>query len=214
VSDGDEEQVDVAYTGDGEDQMDPEAPTASEESAEPGDPVESEEPDETAGIGGDVESMEPDEILEGPGDADDPFAELAAEMREDAAVDGEEVTIGGEASDAASPFDELDADVDDVDPDELFEEMFVEQEAGGIDAESVWDALEESDEEPEEADAEGDEHVVSAREFCAQCEHAAEPPEIRCTYEGSEIVEFADKNTVRVRNCPIVARRNQLGDME
>ncbi|MFB6295537.1 MAG: hypothetical protein ABEH66_01690 [Halobacteriales archaeon] len=203
MSDDDEEEsVDVAYTGDGEDQTDPEPPTESEDTAELGEPAESGEPDETTGIEG--ESMEPDEILDDPADADDPFAELAAEMGEDAEFDG----------DAASAFDELDADVDDVDPDELFEEMFVEQEAGGIDAESVWDALEEADEEPQETDAGGDEHVVSAREFCADCEYAAEPPEVRCTYEGSEIVEFVDNDTVRVRNCPVVARRNRLGDAE
>lgn len=120
----------------------------------------------------------------------------------------------GSASDPASPFDELATDVGgsgsaDVDFDGLFEEMSTE--ADGIDADSVWEELEGGIDEEE---ASGEEHVVPTRAFCAQCDHVADPPDVRCTYEGSEIVEFIDKDNVRVRNCPIVAQRREVSEME
>jgi hypothetical protein len=34
---------------------------------------------------------------------------------------------------------------------------------------------------------------------------------VRCTHQGSEIV---DRNTVQVRGYPIVARRQQIGEMD
>jgi len=222
VSD-DDESVDVAYTGDKEERTGSKEQTDPEERIEPESPTDPDGPDEAAGSGdgGDSGSTEPDETSQESADPDDPFAELAGEIEGDAGFDEEAFAVGREGSDDASPFDELQADTNDVDPDELFEEMFVEQEAGDLDTESVWETLEGTEREGGKQDggglegetSEGDEHVVSAREFCADCEHAAEPPEVRCTYEGSEIVEFVDKNTVRVRNCPIVARRNKLGEM-
>jgi hypothetical protein len=166
-----------------------------------------------------------DERSEDPPDpgTEDPFEQLASEIDREAAFgddagedgsefDEEAFSIGGGASDAggASPFDELDSDVEDVDLEELFEEQFTEGESGEFDSEAVWDRIDETDTGEEEETA-ADEHVVSARNFCAQCEHAAEPPEVHCTYEGSQIVEFVDKSNVRVRNCPIVAQRRQIG---
>jgi hypothetical protein len=37
---------------------------------------------------------------------------------------------------------------------------------------------------------------------------------VRCTYEGSEIVEFVDGDTVRVPGCSIVARGQEVGEMD
>jgi len=120
------------------------------------------------------------------------------------------------ASELDSPFEELQSDVggagsEDVDFDGLFAEMFTEEETGEIDADSVWEELEGG---IDEGEASGEEHVVPTRAFCAQCDHVTDPPDVRCTYEGSEIVEFIDKNNVRVRNCPIVARRREVSEME
>lgn len=158
---------------------------------------------------------------------EDPFEQLASEIDregafgegEDSETDGvgfdeEAFSIGGVTSQSGgdSPFDAFDSDVEDVDLDELFEEKFIEGEAGELDSEAVWDRLDETEAREEETAAE--EHVVPARGFCAQCEHAAEPPEVHCTYEGSEIVEFIDTDMVRVHNCPIVEQRRQLGEMD
>jgi hypothetical protein len=143
-------------------------------------------------------------------------------------------------SDDPSPFDELasevGADSGDADFDRLFEEMFTEAGTEEMDADSVWEELEDTDGESartgsddtdtdsvwgaleetatEDRDLDGEDSVVPTQSFCAQCEHVADPPEVRCTYEGSEIVEFVDEDHVRVRNCPIVARREGISEME
>jgi hypothetical protein len=122
----------------------------------------------------------------------------------------------GPGTDAASPFDELESDVGDagsadVDFDRLFEEMSAESETEGIDEEWVWDELEGGS--PGGAGS-GEEHIVPTRAFCAQCEHVADPPEVQCTYEGSEIIELVDKDNVRVRGCPIVEQRQLISEME
>jgi hypothetical protein len=122
----------------------------------------------------------------------------------------------GPGTDAASPFDELESDVGDagsadVDFDRLFEEMSAESETEGIDEEWVWDELEGGS--PGGAGS-GEEHIVPTRAFCAQCEHVADPPEVQCTYEGSEIIELVDKDNVRVRGCPIVEQRQRISEME
>lgn len=51
---------------------------------------------------------------------------------------------------------------------------------------------------------------VSKHDYCEGCEYFSEAPEIRCTHEGTEILEFVDMDHVRVSNCPIVAERKGL----
>lgn len=106
---------------------------------------------------------------------------------------------GGEESDADDPFAEV-----------AFEEL------GET---NVWDAIEadrcagaEIDHAPPSVDA--NTTVVSKREFCEQCHHFAEPPEARCTHDGTDIREFVDRTRVRVSNCPIVEQRGLSTDME
>jgi hypothetical protein len=141
--------------------------------------------------------------------SDDETSKVRSEDRDSGVDDAE--------SGATSPFDELASEVgsdpDDIDVDRLFEEMFTEGETEEIDAEWIWDELEETS-VAEGRDSDGEEHIVPTWAFCAQCEHVADPPEVRCTYNGSEIVEFVDEERVRVRNCPIVARREQISEME
>lgn len=105
------------------------------------------------------------------------------------------------------------------DPEEAFSEETFEE----VDRDELWEELEEespSDEDTEpvtedepstgptvEEAGDGETHVVPKRSFCQSCEYLTDPPEFRCTAEGSEIVAFVDTDTVRVRNCPIVAQR-------
>ncbi|MFT4944984.1 MAG: hypothetical protein ACI9K3_000922 [Halovenus sp.] len=53
---------------------------------------------------------------------------------------------------------------------------------------------------------------VSKHAYCENCRFLSEAPEIHCTHEGTEIVEFIDMETVRLSNCPIVAERAGLDD--
>jgi hypothetical protein len=177
--------------------------------------VSDEDSGEGAGASRNAENGE--DVVSGndEGREDDPFADLDTSFE---GIDSPGENTGDQAfgrdgpGDSGSPFDELDADVEGVDIDELFEEMSTETATEGIDTGSVWSAIEGEGTEPEETS--GEEHVVPTRTFCAQCEHVADPPAVECTYEGSEIVEFVDRDHVRVSNCPIVEQRRHVSDVE
>lgn len=136
--------------------------------------------------------------------------------------------------DGSDPFEEL-ADIEGEDIENPFAELAAEagnSEAGGAgvfdeagapgmegdDFESLWAQLEEGASDPDagtvdvEEDASVD--VVSKRSFCERCQYFSEPPEVRCTHEGTEILEFVDSETVRLKNCPIVAGRRRSGKLE
>ncbi len=133
-----------------------------------------------------------------PNDA--PLGELAREMRERGG--------GGRDSDG-------DGGGDGVDWDGLFESV----ETPEVDAESVWEALSDDADDPavargvgvgtdpEAVEASGGrgvpEHVVPKRSYCQQCPHFSDPPEVACTREGTAIVEVADADRFRVRDCPV-----------
>lgn len=48
------------------------------------------------------------------------------------------------------------------------------------------------------------EFVVPKDDYCEQCPHYRDPPDVGCSNEGTEIVEFEDMVHVRIRNCPVV----------
>lgn len=100
--------------------------------------------------------------------------------------------------------------------DEPADEFFQAESYDDVDADELWDALEEDDETLDGVEAgEGpDEHVVPKRAYCEGCEHFSEPPEVHCNHAGTAIVEYVDLDHVRVRNCPIVAKRRALGDRD
>lgn len=97
--------------------------------------------------------------------------------------------------------------------DALFDEMDVRS----VDEETLWTSLTEpnaddaarvgtgasAEESREDASGHGD-HVVPKAEFCEQCPHLADPPELACDHDGTEIVEVTDADRFRVRNCPMV----------
>ncbi|WP_135304088.1 hypothetical protein [Haloarcula amylovorans] len=93
------------------------------------------------------------------------------------------------------------------------ESVFEAVDVGSVDADEVWASLAEDD---------GDQSTagvtryadVSKHRYCEQCEHFAGPPEVRCTREDTEIVEFLDMETVRLVDCPVVAEQRRLGNEE
>ncbi|MFB6170810.1 MAG: hypothetical protein ABEJ06_06640 [Haloarculaceae archaeon] len=113
------------------------------------------------------------------------------------------------------PYDEL-ADIDagtDRDPFEVLaeEEGFSEQ-GSDIDEDAVWDQLtEDTDRVPPEAVGDA---VVPKSRFCQQCEYFSAPPEVGCGHTGTEIAELVDADRFRVVDCPVVARRREIGEFE
>ena len=87
-----------------------------------------------------------------------------------------------------------------------------------IDAEDLWSTLEASRAGPGDVVAgdEPDEYIVPKRSYCESCprEAFAEPPAVGCSHPGTTIVEFVDSDHLRVRNCPVVAERRALGEVD
>lgn len=172
-----------------------------------------------------------DEAVAGPEESDaqpgrlpdDPFDRSEGDAGPDPEASGADREESGdiETSDSAdpatpTPTDDPFASFGDVadgqgqdesdDPFAAFEPAGVE----GADPDAVWESL-------ASAGATGavdtDERVfseVSKHRFCERCEHFSGPPDVRCTYEGAAIVEFLDMETVRLVDCPVVARQREL----
>lgn len=90
------------------------------------------------------------------------------------------------------------------------ESVFESVDVESIDADEVWESLDES---PSTATVEASRYVeVSKHRFCEQCEFFASPPNAHCTHEEAEIIEYLDMETVRLLNCPVVAEQRELED--
>lgn len=92
------------------------------------------------------------------------------------------------------------------------EGVFERQEVGDIDPDEVWETLAAAERAGDEAGRRYAE--VSKHTYCENCEWFSAPPEVSCTHEGTEIVEFLDMETVRLLNCPVVEERRALRNEE
>lgn len=93
--------------------------------------------------------------------------------------------------------------------DDAFESVDVEQ----VDPDLVWQELTSAESRGSVGEAQKRTYAeVSKHSYCEQCEHFSEPPDVHCTHEGTEIVEFLDMETVRLVDCPIVTAREKLED--
>jgi hypothetical protein len=140
---------------------------------------------------------------------------------DDAGAGGdEEDDVSERKIDAQEAFPARDEDVDDffddlegveADPFEAPGSAFQRIDVEDIDADELWERLQRAqDGESVDDAAERTKRVVSKHEYCETCEHFSEPPQVRCSHEGTDIVEFTDIEHVMVLDCPIVANREEL----
>jgi hypothetical protein len=123
--------------------------------------------------------------------------------------DGPSVTRGAGESEQEL-FEEIDVDVGSVDADAVWESVLADEDDAGATDPAGKTATPEGTTEASDtgvgtADGDSDETVVAKRQYCQSCDFFTAPPEVACTYEGSEIVEIVDSSRFRVRNCPVVA---------
>lgn len=118
------------------------------------------------------------------------------------------------SGDRRGPLADLAEDVDarrDRSGEDVFEAAFAEQSFEEVDDDTVW--ADDGDDESkfgavgEVIEAGERTYVVSKRNFCERCRHFSDPPDVRCTHEGTEIREFVDMDHVRLYSCPIVEER-------
>ena len=164
-----------------------------------------------------IDDGEPDQESDG-----EPFTAVGedtapGEETSPAEADAERGSAGepSSAEGDADPFAGLGRDERTGDPfDGLSGERVDAGEAGQPDSD-MWEDLSRSDVEPE-TETHGQRRFaeVSKHTYCERCEYFSEPPEIACSHEGTDIIEFTDFETVRVADCPIVAEREELADIE
>lgn len=132
----------------------------------------------------------------------------------------------GAEGDGAAPLDDLaerirsrrdgepgGAPADAADPGAVFRVESYE----AVDADDLWGALDATPDAPRAEAGDGPaEHVVPKRSYCQRCPKGAfsPPPDVHCTHPGTTILEFADIDHVRVRNCPVAAEREAIGQEE
>lgn len=150
----------------------------------------------------------------GDGDPTDTGVSAGRQESEAEASGAEPGTPGVPDDDPADLVDEGERTAGDS-PFDAAEELFEEMEIDEIDRDTIWDRL--TDARSEGSVADRIDNVVtevSKHKFCEQCEHFSEPPDVACNHDGTQILEFVDMDTVRVRDCPVVEERSEIGTEE
>ena len=148
-----------------------------------------------AGHKAEVDNEEPE-----PADAATARADVGADV-----VEQEEPSI--DTGDPDDPFAGVGGRAGDPFEDDVFEEMNVAE----MDPDEVWDSIAQAQEAGSVSErAERTYAEVSKHRYCEQCEFFSDPPDVSCSHDGTEILEFLDQETVRVVDCPVVAERKEL----
>lgn len=134
--------------------------------------------------------------------------------RDDAGSEDRDTESGHQAADAYGIGDPFGDDPPrDGDPFESGTSVFDAMDVEELDPDEVWEDIDSAESRGPVGKTTGPAHAdVPKSHYCEQCEYFSEPPEVGCTHDGTEIVEFVDMETVRVVDCPIVAERQELED--
>lgn len=104
------------------------------------------------------------------------------------------------------PLADLAADVGSRSEEELdaiFEDAFTEMEVEDVDPDEVWEELD-SESSTRERSGEGEQEVrTQSKSVCHGCEYFGEPPSMHCNHEGTEIRRVIDADTYEVVDCPM-----------
>jgi hypothetical protein len=181
----------------------------------------------------DTQSVPPDEAAADDGEADDAAddtttAEEDSTPIEDVSPDGDAPSIeavshevtgpDGESPPAlegetAGPLGEMADEFErrreerDAEPDD---DLFESVDVGDVDSEALWEQV--STDEPTaepEADA-PDVRVISKSKYCQRCEYFTDPPEVRCTNDGTTIKSEASMDEFEVVDCPKILEDERL----
>ncbi|WP_436931302.1 hypothetical protein [Halosimplex halobium] len=149
-----------------------------------------------SGVAGDpLDSGAGGDSFDGDSGGGDPFGERGDDPLADV-----EVSEGDPFESASSAFER--SGVEGIDPDEVWDRLTADPDA---------DAAAGGDGEVDPPDGDEDDVVtVSKHSYCEGCEHFSPPPDVTCTHEGTDILEFVGVDDVRVSNCPVVEERREL----
>lgn len=137
----------------------------------------------------------PDQTAEVESEDETREMDLDVGRREESGPDDRFLDVGNREGDPFDSFDDSfeEMDVDQLDPDEVWQELTSAESRGSVGSASQRTYAE-----------------VSKHSYCEGCEYFSPPPDVSCGHEGTEIVEFLDMETVRVVDCPVVTEREEL----
>ena len=161
------------------------------------------------GGGGPTDGTEYDGHDVTPADHEDelPAEETAAAGDHSNVVEKSEPSIETGVGDEDDPFGDVGQRAGDPFEDDIFEEMDVAE----LDPDDVWESIADAEERGSVSErAERTYAEVSKHSFCEQCEFFSDPPDVSCSHDGTEILEFLDQETVRLVDCPVVEERKEL----
>ncbi len=99
---------------------------------------------------------------------------------------------------------------------ERVDDVFEEVNVGDVDTDDLWaDLLNEDSGElvvsaPREAGRDDRDVRTIPKTTCQGCPHVGDPPNLRCTHEGTDILSMPDVDHFRVADCPMVADEDDL----
>ncbi|WP_247000973.1 hypothetical protein [Halosolutus gelatinilyticus] len=140
-------------------------------------------------------------------------AEDGAEADDELRFSGTAGSEGSDASDRNGPLSDLASSIE-RGPDSVpdgFDRLFEREAVAEIDSDQLWERLE-SDRPAAEDLLGADREIreVAKASYCHRCEHFAEPPDVGCTRDGTEILEMPTLETFRVADCPVVLEDEEL----
>jgi len=192
---GDSEEV----TGDSEEATG-ESTDIGEETHEQSTEAEATTPDQSAASGDSTSSVDQNAETDSPSNDSVSTGVESNPLTGDGTETGPEIDPPSDTSREGDPFESM-------------EDAFTEQGVDEVDTEKVWQQLTDARSRGSVTEKKGRTYAeVSKHSYCEQCEYFSEPPDIECSNEGTEIVEFLDMETVRVVDCPVVAERKELED--
>lgn len=136
-------------------------------------------------------------------------------------AEGSDAVPGGERGDEplGNLADRLERrhDRDDAESDDVFERAFDDVGVEEADGDALWENLEggsiDTGVEAVEADDGEETYLLNKREYCQRCQFFSKPPETRCEYDGSEILEVDEGGEFKVSGCPIIEGVEDLQDL-
>jgi hypothetical protein len=90
--------------------------------------------------------------------------------------------------------------------------LFDEVDVGELDADELW-AQVASDEPTVGTRREREVREIAKRKYCNSCPYFADPPDVGCGHEGTDIVEQVDMEHFKVADCPVVLEDERLEDV-
>lgn len=190
--DRDGDPFDRLGTVEDDDEPDPSSDASDETGAENTDPSDGTPDEDLWGLPGeDGDNGPSSDHLPGPDASDDPPSTTTGDETD---------PFDGVTTPEGSPFDAGGTGA--------FERVDI----GSADPDQVWESItgEDDADEPAQLPDEGRYSEVSKHRYCEHCEYFSSPPDVSCSHETAEIIEFLDVETVRLLNCPVVAERQAL----